>query len=71
MIPRSLQYRVYIGTGYTEGNVEYFRYAEVGWVCWMKRGPTGKDDTLGEMVTMVKGFQFGAANTGRKGRFFE
>ena len=55
MIPRSRQYRVCIGTGYTGRKCGGFLgHVEIGEVCWMYRGPVGKDDTLREMVI---GFQ--------------
>ena len=51
MIPRSREYRVCIGTGYTGRKCGgFFGDVEVGWVCWMYRGPIGKDGTDGEMV---------------------
>ena len=51
MIPRSREYRVCIGTGYTGrkcGGI--FGHVDVGEVCWVYRGPIGKDETDGEMV---------------------
>ena len=55
MIPRSREYRVCIGTGYTGGtNQKFWAAAAKLLVCWVYRGPIGKDDTLGEMVI---GFQ--------------
>ena len=51
MIPRSRQYRVCIGTGYTGRKCGgFFGHVEVGEVCWVYRGPIGKDETDGEMV---------------------
>ena len=58
MIPRSREYRVCIGTGYTGGTNQKFWAAAakllVCWakllVCWVYRGPIGKDETDGEMV---------------------
>ena len=51
MIPRSREYRVCIGTGYTGRKCGgFFWHVEVGEVCWVYRGPIGKDETDGEMV---------------------
>ena len=51
MIPRCREYRVCIGTGYTGRKCGgFFGHVEVGEVCWVYRGPIGKDETDGEMV---------------------
>ena len=43
-------YGLYRDWLYWKEMVKFFWEVEVGWVCWVYRGPRGKDETDGEMV---------------------